>query len=162
MSLKPNVTETIIGGDDLVAVDWVGASKMGLDPMISEYMKEAVSRFGKPRITLIGNHSVYRKWSNVPSIISEAAHGILDGEYIFGNFIYSIMGTMDPIFRFKCDEASRRVARLMSNPFRSVLFERVSHDGDELTVRHLKKLFGQKERDYMKKLIGAMLGRVDD
>jgi uncharacterized protein (DUF362 family) len=29
---EPNVTETIIGGPDLVAVDWVGATKMGLDP----------------------------------------------------------------------------------------------------------------------------------
>ena len=29
---EPNVTQRIIGGDNLVAVDWVGAKKMGLDP----------------------------------------------------------------------------------------------------------------------------------
>ena len=38
----PNETRTVIGGSDLVAVDWVGASKMGIDPMISPYMKLAV------------------------------------------------------------------------------------------------------------------------
>ena len=41
----PNYTETIIGGDDLVAADWIGAAKMGIDPMVSDYMKLAVSEF---------------------------------------------------------------------------------------------------------------------
>jgi len=31
---------------DLVAVDWVAATKMGIDPMISPYMKQAVKAFG--------------------------------------------------------------------------------------------------------------------
>ena len=31
----PNETNTIIGGTDLVAVDWIAAGKMGIDPMIS-------------------------------------------------------------------------------------------------------------------------------
>ena len=34
----PNATLTVIGGADLVAVDWVAATKMGIDPMISPYM----------------------------------------------------------------------------------------------------------------------------
>ena len=34
----PNETHTIIGGPDLVAVDWVGASKMGIDPLLSPAM----------------------------------------------------------------------------------------------------------------------------
>jgi uncharacterized protein (DUF362 family) len=35
---EPNLTQTIIGGENLLAVDWVGASKMGLDPLVSRYM----------------------------------------------------------------------------------------------------------------------------
>ena len=38
----PNPTRTILAGANLVAVDWVGATKMGVDPKISEYMKLAV------------------------------------------------------------------------------------------------------------------------
>ena len=45
----PNYTETIIGGEDLVAVDWIGAAKMGLDPMVSEYTQQAVKALGKTR-----------------------------------------------------------------------------------------------------------------
>ena len=45
---EPNPTLSVLGGDDLVAVDWVGASKMGLDPMISDYMRLAVEAFGNP------------------------------------------------------------------------------------------------------------------
>ena len=52
---RPNQTYTIIGGADLVAVDWVAASKMGIDPMISKYMRLAVKTFGKPEIHLIGD-----------------------------------------------------------------------------------------------------------
>jgi len=37
-----------------VAVDWIAASKMGIDPMISPYMKLAVGAFGKPEISLSG------------------------------------------------------------------------------------------------------------
>ena len=51
----PNETHTIIGGPDLVAVDWVGASKMGIDPLLSPYLKHAVEIFGKPEIQLVGD-----------------------------------------------------------------------------------------------------------
>ena len=51
----PNETRTVIGGADLVAVDWVGATRMGIDPMISTYMQLAVEAFGKPAITLVGD-----------------------------------------------------------------------------------------------------------
>ena len=62
----PNETNTIIGGNDLVAVDWIAASKMGIDPMISPYMKLAVEAFGKPEIRLVGDPNPYRPWLNVP------------------------------------------------------------------------------------------------
>jgi uncharacterized protein (DUF362 family) len=81
----PNYTETVIGGDDLVATDWIGAAKMGIDPMVSDYMKLAVSECGKPEIHLIGDRTLYPGWVNVPDIVSKLAFG-LDREYYFGNF----------------------------------------------------------------------------
>ncbi len=42
---EPNITETIIGGADLVAVDWVGAIKIGLYPKISQHMELVVKAF---------------------------------------------------------------------------------------------------------------------
>lgn len=154
--VEPNFTQTIIGGDDIVAVDWVGASKMGLDPMISDYMKLAVERFGKPEIKLIGDHSLYPGWRNVPEFISQAAFGIMDRNYTFGNFLYSIMATMDPFFKFKPDEVSRRVARLFTEPIRKVLFEWVKGEREELTWEHLKKMFDPDQLRYVEKLLKAL------
>jgi len=78
------VTETIIGSEDLVAADWIGAAKMGLDPMVSDYMKQAVEAFGKPQIKLVGDRSLYPGWVNVTDVIPAAAFGGLDKNYYFG------------------------------------------------------------------------------
>jgi uncharacterized protein (DUF362 family) len=155
---EPNFTQTIIGGDNIVAVDWVGASKMGLNPMISDYMKLAVERFGKPKIKLIGDHSLYPEWQNVPEIISEAAFAIMDRNYIFGNFLYSVMAQMDPFFVFKPDEVSRRVARFLTEPIRKIFFEWTKGDRQELTWEHLQKMFDREQLEYLKKLINALSG----
>jgi uncharacterized protein (DUF362 family) len=120
----PNYTETVIGGDDLVAVDWIGAAKMGVDPMASDYMKLAVEEFGKPEIHLLGDRTLYRDWVNVHDIVSKLAFG-LDREYYFGNFFYSIFSTMDPYFQYKEKSTMRRVMRVLTDPIRSLFFERV-------------------------------------
>jgi uncharacterized protein (DUF362 family) len=133
----PNQTETIIGGDDLVAVDWVGAAKMGLDPIISDYMRLAVNTFGKPEIHLVGDRTLYPNWVNVPDIISDIAFG-LDREYYFGNFIYSIFATMDPYFEYKEKNTMRRVIRVLNDPIRSLFFERMRQG--EVDVDLYKKL----------------------
>lgn len=67
----PQVTDTIIGGRDLVGVDWVGAAKMGLDPMLSRFMREAVFAFGKPAIAWRGERGVYPGWRNVERAMTE-------------------------------------------------------------------------------------------
>lgn len=41
-----NKLKTLLGGRDLMALDWVGASKMGLDPLESVLMKKAVHECG--------------------------------------------------------------------------------------------------------------------
>lgn len=120
----PNITETIIGGDDLVAVDWIGAAKMGLNPMISEYMKLAVEEFGKPQINLLGDRTVYHDWVNVSDVVSNLAF-TLDREYYFGNFLYSIFNSTDPYFKYKEKSTLRRVTRVFNKPLRELFFENV-------------------------------------
>ncbi|MBI4007839.1 MAG: DUF362 domain-containing protein, partial [Planctomycetes bacterium] len=91
----PQLTMTIIGGEDIVAVDWVGASKMGIDPMLSKFMQEAVKAFGKPRISVKGNGQLYKFWANTPRIASFVSHEMLDRHYTFGYPVYYIMSEMD-------------------------------------------------------------------
>jgi uncharacterized protein (DUF362 family) len=155
--VEPNFTSTIIGGTNIVAVDWVGASKMGYDPMISEYMQLAVDRFGKPKIRLIGDHTTYTEWKNVPEIISKAAFGIMDRNFLFGDFLYSAATTMDPFFTFKPDEISRKIARLFTAPMRKLLFEWVRGNKEDLTRDDLRKLLDRDQWEYMDKLIKALL-----
>ena len=154
--VEPNFTSTIIGGDNIVAVDWVGASKMGYDPMISKYMQLAVERFGKPKIRLIGDHSTYPGWRNVPEVISKAAFDIMDRNFLFGDFLYSAVGTMDPFFTFTPDEVSRKIARLFTRPIRKVLFEWVRGRKENLTRDDLKKLLEPEQWKYMEKLIKTL------
>jgi uncharacterized protein (DUF362 family) len=120
----PNYTETIIGGEDLVAVDWIGAAKMGLDPMVSEYMQLAVKAFRKPEIHMLGDRTLYPDWVNVPDIISKMAFG-LDKEYYFGNLFYSVFATMDPYFEYKERSIVHRIIRVVNDPIRSLFFERM-------------------------------------
>jgi uncharacterized protein (DUF362 family) len=101
----PQLTMTIIGGEDLVAVDWVGAAKMGLNPMLSRYVQEAVKVFGKPRIRVRGNDQLYKFWANSPRIASFGSH-MLDRHYTFGYPVYYIMSSMDPAFPSKPSESA--------------------------------------------------------
>ena len=84
----PKNTRTIIGGEDLVAVDWVGASRMGEDPVVSQYMQKAVERFGKPEIRIIGDESVYQPWSKAPKALTIAMNDGLDSLHMFGNLLF--------------------------------------------------------------------------
>lgn len=137
----PNQTMTLIGGEDLVAVDWIGAAKMGLDPMVSPYMEEAVGRFGKPTITALGDASIYPKWENVTPMLPEMAFGIIDRHYAFGNLFYSVFATMDPYFEYKDPDNMRRIIRVLNDPIRSVFFERIKQGKLEREItRKLYKL----------------------
>jgi uncharacterized protein (DUF362 family) len=119
----PNPTETIIGGDDLAAVDWVGATKMGLDPMISKYMRLAIKEFGKPKIRFTGDSSRYRPWLNVPMILTLFAHYGLDADYYFGNLIYMASAYMDEShFQIKDQSAFIQLARAAMDPIKKAVF----------------------------------------
>ncbi|MEJ5329102.1 MAG: DUF362 domain-containing protein [Desulfobaccales bacterium] len=120
---EPNRTETIIAGADLVAVDWVGASKMGLNPKISQYMELAVKAFGKPEIHLIGDASLYRPWLNVPAVMTILTHFGLDANDYFGNLLYMAGAYMDEShFTHKSKSAFMQAARRALRPLQHALF----------------------------------------
>ncbi len=126
---RPNRTHTIIGGDDLVAVDWVAATKMGIDPMISEYMKLAVEEFGKPEIRLVGDGNPYRPWLNVPVALTLFTHKGLDADYHFGNLLYSACAQMDETrFPHKSRALHIRALRRLTVPLRQTFFVRTGEN----------------------------------
>ncbi|MBU6999255.1 MAG: DUF362 domain-containing protein [Theionarchaea archaeon] len=67
-----NHTKTLIGGTSAVAVDWVGALKMGVNPLDNPLMKAAVTTLGRPEYTVDGDMTPYEKWTNISSTIARA------------------------------------------------------------------------------------------
>ncbi len=119
----PNITETIIGGADLVAVDWVGATKMGLEPKISQYMRLAVQAFGKPEIKLVGDPNPYKPWLNVPVVLSLFTHFGLDANDYFGNLLYMAGAYMDEShFTHKSKSVFIQKARKALKPLQEAIF----------------------------------------
>ena len=118
----PNKTETVIGSEDVVAADWVGAEKMGLDPMISDYMKQAVEAFGKPEIRLVGDRAVYPNWVNVWEGFPPFLFGGLDRHYTFGNLFYSVFSYMDPKFQYKDPSLCQEISPHPCGPDKGSLF----------------------------------------
>jgi uncharacterized protein (DUF362 family) len=126
---RPNPTKTVIGGADLVAVDWVGATKMGIDPMISPYMKYAVERFGKPRIDLMGDSTPYRPWLNVPVALALFTNKGVDSNWYFGNLMYSAAAQMDhSYFRYKVRKWYMPFLRRLTLPLRRTFFVRTGEN----------------------------------
>ena len=121
----PNYTQTIIGSEDVVAADWIGAEKMGLDPMISDYMKLAVEAFGKPEIQLLGDKAVYPDWENVPDVFPPFLFKGMDKHYHFGNLIYSIFAYMDPKFQYKNPDLAKKFLRLLAEPITDIYFQKI-------------------------------------
>jgi uncharacterized protein (DUF362 family) len=127
--MRPNETHTIIAGADLVAVDWVAATKMGIDPIISQYMRLAVKSFGKPEIRLVGDGNPYRPWLNVPVALTLFAHKGLDANYYFGNLIYTASAQMDEThFTHKSKALHIRLLRKLTDPVRRTFFVRTNED----------------------------------
>ena len=125
----PNETHTVIGGADLVAVDWVAATKMGIHPMVSKYMKLAVSAFGKPEIRLVGDANPYRPWLNVPVALTLFTDKGMDADYHFGNLLYSAASQMDEThFHHKNNTLYMRVLRWLTVPLRRTFFLRTGEN----------------------------------
>ena len=120
---EPNITNTVIGGGNIVAVDWVGASKMGLDPMVSHYMKMAMETFGMPEIDWIGDKSEYKPWENVERVVTETVD-VLEESYEVTNWFFSILNRMDPYFKPKARTRLAAFLRRLTRPVRNLIFVR--------------------------------------
>jgi len=99
----PKHTKTIIGGENLMAVDWVGAKKMGLDPdnpLVGRFLPLAVAAFGKPEITWIGDTSTYQPWENVSEVFIKSLD-VIEEDYYFSDWWFSTLTAMDEYFAFK-------------------------------------------------------------
>jgi uncharacterized protein (DUF362 family) len=143
---NPNHTETIIGSEDIVATDWIGAAKMGLDPMVSDYMKRALEAFGKPQIKMAGDRTIYPDWVNVVDVIPLAAFGVLDRNYYFGNLFYSVFSYMEDFFQYKDPGLGRKFARILADPIKSLFFQKVERgELDGKAIRELYELFTGKD-----------------
>ncbi|MHC4534551.1 MAG: DUF362 domain-containing protein [Planctomycetota bacterium] len=125
----PNPTHTIIAGSDLVAVDWVAATKMGIYPLISQYMSLAVKALGKPEIQLVGDASMYRPWLNVPETLTLFTHKGVDANYYFGNLMYTSCAHMDKThFTHKSRAIHIRLLRKLTIPIRNTFFVRTNEN----------------------------------
>ncbi len=93
----PKHTRTIIGGENLLAVDWVGAKKMGLEPYDSRILALAETAFGMPEVEWVGDHSGYEGWVNVPGFMDEVMD-ITEELGAFTNWVWSLGSDMDAAF----------------------------------------------------------------
>jgi uncharacterized protein (DUF362 family) len=120
----PNPTSTVIAGENIVAVDWVGASKMGLDPMVSRYMQLAVQVFGRPRVDLLGDGSVYPNWRNVTRPLIEFWDNA-EESYSFTNTVFSLLNHdyVSPAFRRKPVSRLYRLAARLLAPLGGIVYQ---------------------------------------
>lgn len=122
---KPNLTKTMIAGENLLAVDWVGARKMGLDPddpQIGRFLPLAVEAFGKPRIIWVGDQSEYEPWQNVSGVFIKSLD-IIEEAYAFSNWWFAGLTAMDDYFRFKWRAWPVRLLRIVLAPFKRLIFK---------------------------------------
>ena len=118
---EPNYTQTILGGENLLAVDWVGATLMGLDPLKSRYMQLAVQAFGTPAPQVDGDLVPYAPWVNVPDALLDAVDA---GEEMYGftSLVFHLMNRMDGVFPRKPHSLPWRLTRLLLEPLRARIF----------------------------------------
>jgi uncharacterized protein (DUF362 family) len=120
----PNHTKTMIGGENLIAVDWVGAKKMGLDPdapRVGRYLPLAVEAFGKPEINWVGDKSVYEPWTNVSEIFIKSLD-LIEEAYAFSDWWFSGLTAMDKYFTFKKKAIPIKILRWIISPIKRIFY----------------------------------------
>jgi uncharacterized protein (DUF362 family) len=122
--VKPNLTKTVIGGEKLVAVDWVGALKMGLNPLKSRFMKIAVSEFGNPqeKIELIGDDTPYKSWKNVAPFVVDIL-ALAEEWWVFTHSFVSTFIFAERYFPRKPTSIVFRCVRWLITPLLPLLFK---------------------------------------
>lgn len=120
----PVHTKTMIAGENLMAVDWVGAKKMGLDPdnpKIGRFLPLAVGAFGKPEIKWVGDKSVYEDWQNVSEIFIQSLD-IIEEAGAFSDWWFANLTAMDKYFPFKLRALPFRIMRQILRPIKQLLY----------------------------------------
>jgi uncharacterized protein (DUF362 family) len=120
----PNPTQTIIGGENLMAVDWVGAKKMGLDPddpLVGRFYPLAVRALGKPDVEWLGDKAVYPNWRNVSPIFIYALD-LIEEAYAFSNWWFSVLTAMGKEFPFDKHDWPTLVVRKLLAPVKRLLY----------------------------------------
>ena len=90
----PKHTKTIIGGENIIAVDMIANKKMGLNPAAGNLLELAVNEFGKPEIDVMGDDSAYKGWDNVPPFIDRISD-VMEELYSFSSFFGFLSSEMD-------------------------------------------------------------------
>ncbi|OLS22228.1 MAG: hypothetical protein HeimC3_32320 [Candidatus Heimdallarchaeota archaeon LC_3] len=116
----PVDTETIIGGENIIAVEAVGAEKMGLNPVVSRIFNKAVDAFGLPEIERVGDLSEYENWRNVPPGMDKALD-IGEEFYNISNLLGFISSDMDPYFEVRTIACFAQALRKLMVPLQKVL-----------------------------------------
>ena len=97
-SKKPKLTNTIIAGQDCIAVDWVGAKKMGINPMRSRLMRKVVKKWGVPLYKVSGPEGGYKRWRK-PAFFLPLFDDIFEEWYTAHSFFtHCMMLPPDPEF----------------------------------------------------------------
>lgn len=136
---RPNKTRTIIGGEKLVAVDWVGAKKMGLDPLKSCFMQLASREFGRPdKLKFIGDTSLYEPWENVEELLVEGL-ALTEESWIFSDWFTSVFIFADPFFPKKKTGVATQFLRRLIKPILPFFFTTEF-------IKKLKKIEHKKRR----------------
>ncbi len=118
---SPRHTKTIIGGENIIAVEWVGATKMGIDPHLSRIFALATTAFGLPEVDWQGDKTTYDDWVNMPDLIDKMMD-VGEEYYTYSNWLGFISSDMDPAFPPKIRYRSvffvrrimKRILRLLS------------------------------------------------
>ena len=124
----PNYTRIIIGGENIIGVDWIGASKMKYkDTMKNQYMKLAIERFGKPEIEVSGNAGLelYKPWIRVGGASPYIMNNMFDKCYSISNIMTSSLFSVDKNeFSLRTDiKWYQRVLRFFTAPMRFFVFK---------------------------------------
>ncbi len=121
----PVLTKTMIGGENLIAVDWVGARKMGLDPddpKVGRFLPLAVEAFGKPEVNWVGDKSLYEPWQNVNEIFIQSLD-LIEEAYAFSDWWFSALTAMDKYFALKKKAWLLIIVREILKPFKRIFYK---------------------------------------
>jgi hypothetical protein len=116
--VTPEHTNTIIGGEKLVAVDHIGAKLMKLNPCVSRFHQMAVEAFGNPKNkikVIISNIDHYKNWQNVSSLLPELLDVAEEAPWAFSHFFMSVFIYAD-LEAFPCNVKSKILRWIRKSP----------------------------------------------